>query len=123
MSITKKAEQKSNDEEGMSFNQLIAGLQRPDVNDGSHFKKMPRFYVSDAYTCLDPIKLVVVHIKNTYIYEKEHLRDQDMPSIVWSNDDHPQNDKSLTKIWGLYGHRPTKEPREAIENFVLSLNL
>jgi len=39
MSIKKKAEQKSNDEEGMSFNQLIAGLQRPDVNDGSHFKK------------------------------------------------------------------------------------
>ena len=43
MSITKKTEQKSNDEEGMSFNQLIVGLQRPDVNDGSYFKKMPRF--------------------------------------------------------------------------------
>ena len=123
MSIEKKSVQTSNESGGVSYNQLIAGLQRPDINDGSHFKKMPRFYVSDAYTCSDPIKLVVVHIGHTYIYEEEQLRDQDKPSILRCNDDHPQNDDSLTKIWGLYGHRPTEEPREAIENFVLSLNL
>ena len=109
--------------EGMSYNQLIAGLMRPDINDGTHFKKMPRFYVSDAYTGNNPTKLVVVHLRQTFIYEEEQLRDQDKPSLLWDNDDHPQNDGSLTKIWGLYGNRPTKEPREAIENFVNSLAL
>jgi len=109
--------------EGMSYNQLIAGLQQPDIDDGAHFKKMPRFYVSDAYTSTSPVKLVVVHLRQTFIYEEEHLRDQDKASLLWEENNHPQNDASLVKIWGLYGHRPTKEPREAIENFVNSLDL
>ena len=107
---------------GMTYNQLISSLKRPDTGTGKT-KKMPRFYVSDVYTCLEPLKIIACHLRDTFIFEEEHLLDKDKPSIIWDDDDHPANNKSLAKIWGLYGHRTTKEPREAIENFVDSLGL
>lgn len=107
---------------GMTYNQLISSLKRPDTGTGKT-KRMPRFYVSDAYICLEPLKIIACHLRDTFIFKEEHLLDKDKPSIIWDDDDHPANNKSLTKIWGLYGNRTTKEPIEAIENFVNSLGL
>lgn len=108
---------------GMSYNQLVSALQQPDYGKGKE-KNMPRFWAYHVYSSHDPIKLIVCHKSGIYEFGKEQLLDRDKASDMHDNSDkHPTNNRKLTKIWSLYGFRPTSEPLESIQNFVDSLHL
>ena len=107
----------------MSYNQLVSALQQPDYGKGKE-KNMPRFWAYHVYSSHDPIKLIVCHKSGIYEFGKEQLLDRDKASDMHDNSDkHPTNNRKLTKIWSLYGFRPTSEPLESIQNFVDSLHL